>query len=96
MKSQTAFVICLLMWGTMQTSQGAVTAKYLSHTGKIVAFGKTQNLARAVATPDDNALIQTAPHSSITLVFPQGWLAAPDGTDAPDLRIRIYDPKFPA
>jgi hypothetical protein len=54
------------------------------------------SIADAVNTPDDGKFIQMAPASTITLAFPAGTYAAPDGTVAADLTVHTYDALYRA
>ena len=88
------FALSLAFAGTVYaaTPQNAV---FDSSTGTI-HLSAGASIADAVAAPDDEQFIQMGAGSTITLKFPDDYVAAPDGTIAPDLQINIYDALFPA
>ena len=70
-------------------------AEYVSHIGNIYPSG-TGSISEAVGTPDDEKFVQMDVGSNITLKFPGDYAALPNGTNAPDLQVNIYDALFPA
>jgi hypothetical protein len=71
------------------------TASYLTHTGSIPSV-TGPSIPDAVNTANDGWFVQMALGSSITLAFPSGVNAEPDGSSAPDLVIDVYDSVWPA
>lgn len=69
-------------------------AVYESHTGNI--YPSSGTIVNAVAVPDDGLFVQMGAGSTITMVFPGNYVAAPDGTSAADLQINIFDALFSA
>jgi hypothetical protein len=91
-----ALVLVLGMAPQMATPAAALPyAEYHSHGGgNFYPTGGT--VAEAVATPYDGKFVQLGVESWVVLKFPDGYVAAPDGTPAPDLLIDIYDAIYDA
>jgi hypothetical protein len=66
------------------------------HDGTIALGGTATSIADGVAAPDDGKWVELDPWATIVMRFPDGAIAVPDGTAAPDLRIDTNDDLCPA
>jgi len=95
MKKIVTLIIVVLLFGTAQAAVN-VNAMYFTHSGTISYWGGATTIAEAVKAPDDGWFVQLGRQSYIVLRFPDNYVAAPDGTSAPDLQVDIYDALFGA
>lgn len=75
---------------------GSTSAASTAASGVAHLFGGASSVADAVNVAEDGKFVQMDHDSVITLAFPVGVNAEPDGTPAPELVIDIFDSVWPA
>lgn len=74
---------------------GPLAASYTAHTGGI-SLNNAVTIAEAVNNADDSKFVQMDVGATITLAFPAGHYAVPDGTGTADITVHTYDTLFRA
>jgi len=90
-----AVAVVVMALPAAQALPPTVTAAYSTSSGSVVV-SVGASIPDAVNTADDGKFVQLAPAATITLAFPAGTYAAPDGTGAVDLTVHTFDAAYPA